>query len=158
MFIAMNRFRVVKGSEDAFENVWLSRVATSTRCRGLWNSTCSKVRRPKIIRSMPPTPYGRAGPRSMPGPDPRHFGPLTMGPDRTSPSTSAIPNSRASRFASPSALARRQRRGLKANPRSIPSADKRGDRATDVLAAQAMSEKGHAAVHINSRACGVIPA
>ena len=25
MFIAMNRFRVVKGSEDAFENVWLSR-------------------------------------------------------------------------------------------------------------------------------------
>ena len=25
MFIAMNRFRVVKGSEEAFENVWLSR-------------------------------------------------------------------------------------------------------------------------------------
>ena len=25
MFIAMNRFRVVKGSEDAFEKVWLSR-------------------------------------------------------------------------------------------------------------------------------------
>ena len=25
MFIAMNRFRVIKGSEGAFENVWLSR-------------------------------------------------------------------------------------------------------------------------------------
>ena len=25
MFIAMNRFRVVKGAEEAFENVWLSR-------------------------------------------------------------------------------------------------------------------------------------
>ena len=25
MFIAMNRFRVAKGSEDAFEEVWLSR-------------------------------------------------------------------------------------------------------------------------------------
>jgi heme-degrading monooxygenase HmoA len=25
MFIAMNRFRVAKGSEEAFENVWLSR-------------------------------------------------------------------------------------------------------------------------------------
>ena len=82
--------------------------ATSTRCRGLWNSTCSKVRRPKITRSMPPTPYGRAGPRSRLGPDPRPFGPLTRGPERTSPSTSAIPNSRALRSARPSALARRQ--------------------------------------------------
>jgi len=52
--------------------------------------------------------YGRAGPRSRPGPDPRPFGPLTRGPERTSPSTSAIPNSRASRFARPSALARRR--------------------------------------------------
>jgi heme-degrading monooxygenase HmoA len=25
MFIAMNRFRVAKGSEEAFEDVWLSR-------------------------------------------------------------------------------------------------------------------------------------
>jgi heme-degrading monooxygenase HmoA len=25
MFIAMNRFKVIKGSEAAFENVWLSR-------------------------------------------------------------------------------------------------------------------------------------
>ena len=25
MYIAMNRFRVAKGSEEAFENVWLSR-------------------------------------------------------------------------------------------------------------------------------------
>ena len=28
MFIAMNRFRVKKGSEEAFEKVWLSRDST----------------------------------------------------------------------------------------------------------------------------------
>jgi heme-degrading monooxygenase HmoA len=85
MFIAMNRFRVVKGSEDAFENLWLSRDSHLDTVPGLWNSAYSKVRRPKITHCMPPTPYGRAGPRSRPGPDPRPFVPLTVGPDRTSP-------------------------------------------------------------------------
>jgi heme-degrading monooxygenase HmoA len=32
MFIAMNRFRVAKGSEAAFEHVWLS-ASTSVECR-----------------------------------------------------------------------------------------------------------------------------
>ena len=58
MFIAMNRFRVVKGSEEAFENVGCRVIATSTRCRGLLNSVYSKVQRPKITHCIPPTPYG----------------------------------------------------------------------------------------------------
>jgi heme-degrading monooxygenase HmoA len=32
MFIAMNRFRVAKGSETDFEHVWLSRDSHLDRC------------------------------------------------------------------------------------------------------------------------------
>ena len=92
MFIAMNRFRVAKASEEAFENVWLSRDSHLDTVPGFVEFHLSKVRRPKITHCIPPTPYGRAGPRSRPGPDPRPFGPLTRVPERTSPSTSAIPN------------------------------------------------------------------
>ena len=34
MFIAMNRFKVRKGSEDAFENVWLTRESHLDRMPG----------------------------------------------------------------------------------------------------------------------------
>ena len=34
MFIAMNRFRVKKGSEDAFEDVWLNRDSQLTKVPG----------------------------------------------------------------------------------------------------------------------------
>ena len=34
MFIAMNRFRVKKGSEEAFEEVWLSRDTQLTKVPG----------------------------------------------------------------------------------------------------------------------------
>lgn len=34
MFIAMNRFKVAKGSEDAFETVWLSRESHLDRMAG----------------------------------------------------------------------------------------------------------------------------
>ena len=34
MFIAMNRFRVKKGSEEAFEQVWLSRDSQLTKVPG----------------------------------------------------------------------------------------------------------------------------
>jgi heme-degrading monooxygenase HmoA len=34
MFIAMNRFKVIKGSEAAFENVWLSRDSHLDRVPG----------------------------------------------------------------------------------------------------------------------------
>jgi len=35
MFIAMNRFRVKKGSEEAFEKVWLSRDTQLTKVPGV---------------------------------------------------------------------------------------------------------------------------
>jgi heme-degrading monooxygenase HmoA len=35
MFIAMNRFRVAKGSEAAFENVWMSRDSHLDKVPGL---------------------------------------------------------------------------------------------------------------------------
>ena len=31
MFIAMNRFKVKKGSEEAFENIWKGRDSSCTR-------------------------------------------------------------------------------------------------------------------------------
>jgi heme-degrading monooxygenase HmoA len=34
MFVAMNRFRVVKGSEDAFEAVWKDRKSTLAEMKG----------------------------------------------------------------------------------------------------------------------------
>ena len=116
MFIAMNRFRVVKGSEDAFENVWLSRDSHLDTVPGFVEFRLLKGPEAEDHSCVRPTPYGRAGPRSRPGPDPRPFGPLTMGPERTSPSTSAIPNLRASRFARPSALARRRTSRLESRP------------------------------------------
>jgi len=36
MFIAMNRFRVKKGSEEAFEQVWLSRDTQLTKVPGFF--------------------------------------------------------------------------------------------------------------------------
>jgi heme-degrading monooxygenase HmoA len=41
MFIAMNRFRVKRGAEDAFEKVWLSRDSYSgaSEIRGLRGAT-----------------------------------------------------------------------------------------------------------------------
>jgi hypothetical protein len=116
MFIAMNRFRVVKGSEDAFENVWLSRDSHLDTVPGFVEFRLLKGPEAEDTHCMPPTPYGRTGPPSRPGPDPRPFGPLTRGPERISPSTSAIPNSRASRFARPSALARRRTSRLESRP------------------------------------------
>ena len=48
MFIAMNRFRVAKGSEEAFENAWLSRDSYLHTVPGFVEFHYSKVRRPKI--------------------------------------------------------------------------------------------------------------
>ena len=91
MFIAMNRFRVAKGSEGAFENVWLSRDSYLDTVPGFVEFRLLKGPEAEDHSCVRPTPYGRAGPRSRPGPDPRPFGPLTRVPERTSPSTSAIP-------------------------------------------------------------------
>jgi hypothetical protein len=42
MFIAMNRFRVKKGSEDTFEKVWLGRISIVFQVS--WNFICSRAR------------------------------------------------------------------------------------------------------------------
>ena len=91
MFIAMNRFRVKKGSEQAFEKVWLSRDSQLNKVPGFVEFHLLKgpehedftlysshtVWQSKAAFSAPPTKM-RA---------------------RTSRSTSTIPNSRASRCA-----------------------------------------------------------
>ena len=42
MFIAMNRFRVKRDAEGAFEKVWLSLIHISIAFRGSSSSICSK--------------------------------------------------------------------------------------------------------------------
>jgi heme-degrading monooxygenase HmoA len=76
MFIAMNRFRVKKGSEEAFEQVWLSRDTQLTKVPGfvefhllkgpehedytlysshtVWTSACRQRRLP-VARTRPGT-------------------------------------------------------------------------------------------------------
>ena len=60
MFIAMNRFEVVKGKEDAFERMWKSRDSYLHELRASSNSICSRARKPRTTRSIPRTRCGRA--------------------------------------------------------------------------------------------------
>jgi heme-degrading monooxygenase HmoA len=60
MFIAMNRFRVAKGSEAAFEQVWLSRDSHLDKVPGFVEFHLLKGPTPRIIRSMRLTPSGTA--------------------------------------------------------------------------------------------------
>jgi hypothetical protein len=77
MFIAMNRFRVKKGSEGAFEKVWLGRDTFSIVFRVSWNFICSRARRRKTIRSIPRIACGKASRLSRRGPSRKNFGPRT---------------------------------------------------------------------------------
>jgi heme-degrading monooxygenase HmoA len=59
MFIAMNRFRVKKGSEEAFEQVWLSRDTQLTKVPGFVEFHL--LNGPEHEESLiPHTQYGRA--------------------------------------------------------------------------------------------------
>jgi heme-degrading monooxygenase HmoA len=40
MYIAMNRFKVLKDAAQDFENVWYNRRATCMSCRASSNSIC----------------------------------------------------------------------------------------------------------------------
>jgi hypothetical protein len=71
MFIAMNRFRVAKGSEAAFEQVWMSRDSHLDKVPGLWSFTFSRAPRLRITPSMPLTRCGKAGLCSRHGPNQR---------------------------------------------------------------------------------------
>ena len=77
MFIAMNRFRVVKGSEDAFENVWLSRDSHLDMVSGRRSHTLCLPQRmgePDRVRGLDPvrglsgrSPWGRREQAPIPG-------------------------------------------------------------------------------------------
>ena len=62
MFIAMNRFRVAKGSEAAFEHVWMSRDSHSRRCQASWSFTFSRALKLRIRHFMLPTRCGKTVP------------------------------------------------------------------------------------------------
>jgi hypothetical protein len=79
MFIAMNRFRVAKGSEAAFEHVWLSRDTFSRRCRALSSFTFSRVPKLRPTPSMLLTRCGKTVLCLKPGPSRRRFGRRTGG-------------------------------------------------------------------------------
>jgi hypothetical protein len=71
MFIAMNRFRVKRGAEDAFEKVWLSRDSYLERVPGFVEFHLLKGPEAETIRSTRPTRCGRAKPPSRHGPNRR---------------------------------------------------------------------------------------
>jgi Antibiotic biosynthesis monooxygenase len=103
MFIAMNRFRVKRGAEGAFEKVWLSRDSYLDRVPGFWSFICSRGLRPKTIRSVPPMRCGRAKPPSRHGPHRRSSALHTRAPAMMRPGHSiwSIPSSRASKYNRP---------------------------------------------------------
>jgi heme-degrading monooxygenase HmoA len=59
MFIAMNRFRVAKGSEAAFEQVWMSRDSHLEKVPGFVEFHLLKGLKLKTIRSAPPNNLGK---------------------------------------------------------------------------------------------------
>jgi hypothetical protein len=80
MFIAMNRFRVKKGSEDAFEKVWLGRDSYLDRVPGFLEFHLLRDRRHKTIRFIPRIPCGRASRTSRRGPNWKNSGPRMRAP------------------------------------------------------------------------------
>jgi heme-degrading monooxygenase HmoA len=60
MFIAMNRFRVKKGSEEAFEQVWLSRDTQLTKVPGFVEFHLLNGPEHEEYTLIPHTQYGRA--------------------------------------------------------------------------------------------------
>ena len=80
MFIAMNRFRVKKGSRTHLKKCGWDGIRISILFRASWSFICSKGRRPKTIRSIPRIPYGRANGPSRRGPNRKNSGPRTRVP------------------------------------------------------------------------------
>ena len=99
MFIAMNRFRVAKGSEAAFEHVWISRDSHLDKVPGFVEFHLLKGPRLRITRYTPPTPSGKTGLCSRHGPNLRRSGQRIVGQGTTSRCISTTRSSRVSRFA-----------------------------------------------------------
>jgi hypothetical protein len=113
MFIAMNRFRVKKGSRTHLRKYGWDASRISIVFRVSWSFICSGVRRRKTIRSIPRIPCGKASRPSRRGLDRKNFGPRMRAPvtrqlDR---SIWSIRNLKASKYVRP-LLERRRAREL----------------------------------------------
>jgi Antibiotic biosynthesis monooxygenase len=146
MFITMNRFRVKRGSEEAFEQVWLSRDTQLTKVPGFVEFHLLKG--PEHEEYTPHTLYGRARRRSKPGPSRKHSV-LPIGtPARTSRSTLTIRSSKASRSARRCVATKMRSRRAVANRRGphLPAdgLDQFGDRYA-IRAAKHLDQAGQTA-------------
>jgi len=101
MFIAMNRFRVKKGSEQAFEKVWLSRDSQLNKVPGFVEFHLLKGPEHEDFTLYASHTVWQNQGLSKRGPSRRRFVPPTRMPARTSRSTSTIRNSRVSRSGRP---------------------------------------------------------
>ena len=153
MFIAMNRFRVKKGSEDVFEKVWLGRDTYLDRIPGFLEFHLLKGPEAEDYTPIPRTACGRASGPSRRGPSRKNFGPRTRVPATRQLGRSiwSILNLRASRYARLSQLVRRRRcepQSSRHHPRVSLSSlrqRRRSDRITSDFAAVAHVRKWHKA-------------
>ena len=99
MFVAMNRFRVAKGSEAAFENVWMSREAIWKKSRALSSFIFSKAPRLRITHFMLLTLFGKTVLCLKLGPNRKRSVQRIVGQGTTSRCIWIIRSLRGSRFA-----------------------------------------------------------
>ena len=121
MFIAMNRFKVKKGSEQAFENVWMTRESTYLdRMQGFVEFHLLKGPEAEDHTLYSSHTVWASKADSRPGPSRRNSAPRT--PGRQPPparSISSIRSSRASRCARPSPARTRRRNRRPATSRAL---------------------------------------
>ena len=96
MFIAMNRFKVRKGSEHDFEQVWLTRQSHLEEVPGFVIFHLLKGRRRTITYSTPHTASGARKSTSRPGRAPKPSARRMRAPVPASRFISVIRSSRAS--------------------------------------------------------------
>src|SRR6516162_5236759 len=111
MFIAMNRFRVKKGSEDAFEKVWLGRDSYLDSVPGFLEFHLLKGPEAEDHTLYSSHTVGRASGPSRRGPNLKNSGPRTRVPvtRQLGRSIWSIRNLRASKYVKPSLERRRPR-------------------------------------------------
>ena len=97
MFIAMNRFKVIKGSEAAFENVWLSRDTHLDKVPRFVEFHLLKGPRLKTTRCMRHIRCGRTAPPLKRGRNQTPSVPRMPAPAKISRSTLVTRSSRGSR-------------------------------------------------------------
>jgi heme-degrading monooxygenase HmoA len=88
MFIAMNRFHVVKGCEGDFEHVWLSRDSRLENVPGIVEFELLKGPQSEDHTLYASHTIWRAGLHLKHGRDPKHFAPHISGPESASHSIS----------------------------------------------------------------------